>query len=110
MEDVRRNHAPDAAVITTAAQSSADEFKHRQRRYAVMMSLRAVCVVMAALTYHVSLWLALAFVVGGAALPWCAVVLANDRPPKKRVPAPATARPVNTERAIEGTIDRTIDG
>ena len=110
MDGVRRRHAPDAAVITTAAQSSEAEFKHRQRRYAVMMSVRALCVVLAALTYHVSVWLALAFVVGGAALPWCAVVLANDRPPKKRVPATATAAPVNTERAIEGTVERTIDG
>src|SRR5262249_36898823 len=61
-----------------------DEFEHRRKRYAIMMAGRALCVIAAALTYRVSPWLAVAFVLGGAILPWSAVVLANDRPPKKR--------------------------
>src|SRR5215475_15196085 len=49
-----------------------------------MMALRTMCVIGAALVDHVSLWLALAFIVGGAVLPWSAVILANDRPPRNR--------------------------
>ena len=49
-----------------------------------MMAMRAVCVIVAATTYRYSLWLALSFVVGGAILPWSAVIMATDRPPKKR--------------------------
>jgi len=49
-----------------------------------MMAARALCVIVAATTYRYSLWLALAFVIGGAVLPWSAVIMANDRMPKKR--------------------------
>jgi hypothetical protein len=61
-----------------------------------MMALRVVCLIAAALTYSLSLWLALALIAGGAVLPWCAVLIANDGPPRKRRPpvrhAPAAAR------------------
>jgi hypothetical protein len=73
-----------------------------------MMALRAVCVLAAALTYRVSLILALACLLAGAVLPWCAVILANDRPPKKRVAPPG--RVGNEERQLPAPPpDRTID-
>ena len=49
-----------------------------------MMGLRIVCVIAAASVFRASLWLALAFMVGGAVLPWCAVLIANDRPARNR--------------------------
>jgi Protein of unknown function (DUF3099) len=49
-----------------------------------MMGLRIVCVVAAASVFRVSILLALAFMVGGAVLPWCAVLIANDRPARSR--------------------------
>jgi hypothetical protein len=49
-----------------------------------MMGLRIVCVVAAAAVFRSSLWLALVFMVGGAVLPWCAVLIANDRPARNR--------------------------
>jgi len=75
-----------------------------------MMSARALCVIGAALVYQISLWLALAFIVGGAVLPWCAVLIANDRPAKKRTSRaprgsapPAPALPAGEEsKTIEG--------
>lgn len=98
-------------LITTAPESSDDEYDRRRKRYAVMMALRAVCVLGAALTYHLSIVLAMVFVVGGLVLPWCAVLIANDRPPRKRTARPAApgARP---ERALPpgADDDRTVDG
>ena len=49
-----------------------------------MMGLRIVCVIAAAAVFRSSLLLALAFMVGGAVLPWCAVLIANDRPARNR--------------------------
>ena len=106
-----RSHAPEALLITSASESSDDEFDRRRRKYAVMMSIRALCVIAAACTYQLSLWLALAFMVGGAVLPWCAVLIANNGPVKKRVPAPTYRPGMGTERALPAGDDgRTIDG
>ena len=49
-----------------------------------MMGLRIVCVIAAASVFRASILLALAFMVGGAVLPWCAVLIANDRPARNR--------------------------
>ena len=59
------------------------------------MGLRVVCLLAAVAVYQLSLWLAVALVVGGAVLPWCAVLIANDGPPRKRVARP---RPVEPEQ------------
>jgi predicted tellurium resistance membrane protein TerC len=88
-----------------------EEFRRRRRRYAVMMGIRAACVLAATLTYQISIVLALAFVAGGVVLPWCAVVLANDRL-VERHPAPRAGLPGPTSgtRALEpGPSERIID-
>lgn len=61
-----------------------DQHDARRRKYLIMMGLRIVCVVAAAAVFRSSLWLALVFMVGGAVLPWCAVLIANDRPARNR--------------------------
>jgi len=81
---MRRSRSDLATIITSAPESPDDEWDRRRKRYAIMMGLRALCVLGAGLTYRYSFILAMAFVVGGLVLPWCAVLLANDRPPKKR--------------------------
>jgi Flp pilus assembly protein TadB len=107
---MRRPQADQPVLITTAPESNDDEFDRRRKRYAVMMGLRALCVIGAAASYHVSMALAMLFVVAGIVLPWCAVLIANDRPPKKR------ARQVSrggapTELALPaGTDERVVDG
>ena len=40
------------ALITDAPESRDDEFDHRRKRYAIMMALRAVCVIAAAVTKY----------------------------------------------------------
>ena len=107
---MRRSHADHPALITSAPESSDVEFERRRRRYAVMMAARALCVIGAAVSYHLSMVLALAFIGGGIVLPWCAVVIANDGPARKRVErAPYSG--VQVERALPpGKPDRVVDG
>ena len=97
---MRRSRADEPVLITTAPENSDDEFDRRRAKYAIMMTLRAVCVIAAATTYRVSIWLALGFVVGGMILPWCAVIIANDRPAKKRQPHLGYHEDLRTERAL----------
>ena len=107
---MRRTHPEQPVLITTAPESGDLEFDRRRKRYAIMMGLRALCVVGAALTYRVSLILALGFVVAGCVLPWCAVIIANDRPPKKRAERLEHGM-TNDERALpSGSDERVVDG
>jgi Protein of unknown function (DUF3099) len=107
---MRRTRAEEPVLITTAAESSDEQFDRRRKKYAVMMALRAVCVIAAACTYRVSVVLALLFVVGGIVLPWCAVIIANDGPAKKR--ARKVERPgASAQQALPSGADgRTLDG
>jgi Flp pilus assembly protein TadB len=99
-------------LITTAPESGDDEFDRRRTKYAIMMTLRAIAVIAAATTYRISIWLALAFVVAGMILPWCAVIIANDRPAKKRAQRLTSLHELRTERALPPGADdqRTVDG
>ena len=108
---MRRHGSEDPVLITNARPSSDDEYEHRRRKYALMMSIRIVAVIAAALCYRVSIWLSLAFLVAGAVLPWCAVLIANDNPPRaKQLPIGPVTGPA--EKALPPAPDptRTIDG
>lgn len=69
-------------LITTAAPSPAEQLSRRRRKYVVMMACRIPCLVLAGLTAHVW-WLALAFLAISIPLPWAAVLIANDVPPRR---------------------------
>lgn len=98
-------------LITTAPEHGDDEFDRRRTKYAIMMGLRAVCVIAAAMTYRISIALALLFVVGGMILPWCAVIIANDRPAKKKQGALGYHHDLRSERALPpGEDGRVVDG
>ena len=107
---MRRARGDQPLLITSAPENPDAEYEHRRKRYAIMMAGRALAVILAALTYHTSLVLAIIFLVGGAILPWSAVILANDGPPKKRakqgfVPPPhekALPPPPPTDRIVDG--------
>jgi hypothetical protein len=101
----------DPVLITEAEPSLDDQLAARRRKYAIMMSIRAVCLVLAAVFYR-TWWLLAIFIAGGVALPWMAVLIANDRPPKKARkinrygghpdPGRAIAAPPGEGRVIEG--------
>lgn len=87
-----------------------DEYNNRRKKYAIMMALRALCVILAACTYTFSIWLALALVAGGAVLPWCAVVIANDGPVRKRRQRAPHVLPVSDVALPPGSDTRTVEG
>lgn len=85
-------------LITDAAPSQDDQLRRREIRYVTMMLFRAVCLIAAAwLAASPGVPLRLMWViiclVGMVVVPWLAVILANDRPPKKkgRPPMPRSA-------------------
>lgn len=77
-----RKHAGDPILITEAPPSPRAELDYRRRRYAITMGIRVVCLILAA-AFHTIIWLWPIFAVGALALPWIAVVLANDRLPNR---------------------------
>ncbi|MBG0559980.1 DUF3099 domain-containing protein [Actinoplanes aureus] len=75
-------------LITNAARSQDDQLRSRQIRYVTMMSVRAGCLILGAVLISAKvpllpLWLALC-ALGMVLLPWMAVLIANDRPPKSK--------------------------
>lgn len=74
------------AVITRAPLSFEDEQRHRVRRYVLMMSLRFPALIFAAIAYGIwhNPWVSLGIIAFSIPLPWIAVVLANDGPPKPK--------------------------
>ena len=97
----------EPVLITEAEPSLDDQHAARKKRYAITMAVRAVSLVLAAVFYH-TVWLMLIFAVLGTVLPWIAVVMANDRPPKKRERVNRyEARP---DRVLESRPVRIIEG
>lgn len=73
-------------LITDAKVSQEEELRRRERRYVLMMGLRALCLILGAVLVMLKVpllvvWLPLCGL-GMVLLPWLAVILANDRPPK----------------------------
>jgi hypothetical protein len=87
-----RGHRP--VLITDAATSFEDQYAARKRRYAALMGGRLLLFVLAALAYPISTWLAVGLLALSVPLPWMAVLIANDAPPRRiedahRLTAPA---------------------
>ncbi|BBY54271.1 DUF3099 domain-containing protein [Mycobacterium koreense] len=72
-------------LITAAAPSYDEQHRARVRKYLIMMSCRIPAFVLAALAYaqwHNGL-LSMAILAVSIPLPWMAVLIANDRPPRR---------------------------
>ncbi|WP_216205718.1 DUF3099 domain-containing protein [Amycolatopsis aidingensis] len=104
MSEPDKRSAP--VLITEAQPSYDDQYAARKRKYALMMGMRFPCLILAGVFYH-TWWLALAFIVLSIPLPWVAVLIANDRPPRKAEDAHRYQRDA---KAIESTDHRVIDG
>lgn len=81
----RKGGAP-SVLITEAALSLSEQQEARKRRYILTMALRAVCLILATVFYQTPLVMG-AFAILAIVLPWIAVMVANDRPPKKALNA-----------------------
>lgn len=106
---MNRSDSDDAPVlITEAAPSYDDQHAARRKKYAIMMSLRFPCLIAAGFSYHIW-WLALTFIVLSIPLPWVAVLIANDRPPRKSERVNRYRRD-RGERVLENRSHPVIDG
>jgi hypothetical protein len=102
-------------LITRAATAYEEQHRRRVRKYLMLMSFRVPALILAAVAYGV--WhnglISLGIIVLSIPLPWMAVLIANDRPPRRaeeprryqgqrRIPLfPTAERP-----AIEGLAPR----
>ena len=72
-------------LITAAAPSYEVQHRRRVRKYLTIMSFRIPALLLAAFAY--GLWhnglISLAIVAASIPLPWVAVLIANDRPPRR---------------------------
>jgi hypothetical protein len=94
-------------LITEARPSREEEAAARRRRYALTMGFRIVCLVLAAVFYKI-VWLMLILAILGTVLPWVAVIMANDGPPKEKLHLnPFAGR---ADRQLESRPARVIDG
>ena len=107
-------------LITDAARSQGDQIRSREIRYVTMMGLRAACLILGGILISVRppflpVWLCLC-AAGMVLLPWAAVLIANDRPPRSKAERAASAaahapapQPMLTEHSAEEVEDLTID-
>ena len=108
-----RDRKLPTVLITDAPEDQEKELRRREVRYVAMMLIRAACVIGAAILASLrptlwGLWVGLCLV-AMLLLPWFAVILANDRPAKKRRPQ-RPVPPVSAQPALPSTSDdRVID-
>ena len=102
-----------ATLITGAEQSFEEQHRARKRRYTLLMAFRIPALVAAAAVYGV--WgnglVAVLIVAASIPLPWIAVLIANDRPPRRKdEPSRYAARRAGDRPALEAEHHHTIDG
>ncbi|AFM16931.1 Protein of unknown function (DUF3099) [Mycolicibacterium chubuense NBB4] len=72
-------------LITRAAPAYEEQHRQRVRKYLTLMSFRIPALILAAAAYGI--WhnglISLAILVVSIPLPWMAVLIANDRPPRR---------------------------
>ena len=97
--------------ITEAEDSFEAQQKARIRKYTIMMSFRVPALVSAVIIYMTwgTTWLALIIVAVSIPLPWMAVLIANDAPPRRKERLRRYERP-QFDRQLEGHQPPTIEG
>jgi hypothetical protein len=105
-----RSRKTEPVLITDARPSLLDEYAARKRRYVITMGIRALSIVAAAIVYTSThlVWLVLALAVLGTFLPWVAVIMANDGPPKPR--AHVNRYNPRPDRTLENPRAKVIEG
>lgn len=100
----------DPVLITDAQVSYEEELAVRKRRYKWMMGMRIPCMILAVAFYQIP-WLAVTLLIISVPLPWIAVLIANDRLPRK-TETPSRYRPERPqlEQRPYQVIDSSEDG
>lgn len=72
-------------LITAAAPAFEEQHRQRVRKYLTLMAFRIPALILAAVAYNI--WenglISLAIIAVSIPLPWMAVLIANDRPPRR---------------------------
>lgn len=102
------NDEKHPVLITEAAPSLEDQHRARVRRYTIIMAFRIPCLILAAIAYSVfsNALLSILIIAASVPLPWIAVLIANDRPPRRKDEPSRWDRP---RTAIESRPHRAID-
>jgi hypothetical protein len=110
-------------LITRAAPAYEEQHRARVRKYLSIMAFRIPALILAAAAYGI--WhnglVSLAILVASIPLPWIAVLIANDRPPRRaeeprryaarRIPLfPTAERPALEQRQRSAPQPETVDG
>lgn len=99
-----------AVLITEAAPSLDEQHRARVRRYTFIMAFRIPCLVLAAIAYSAfeNPLLSILIIAASVPLPWIAVLIANDRPPRtKDEPSRWDGR--NNQIALESGRHKTLE-
>jgi hypothetical protein len=88
----------EPTVITEAEYSFDQQLSARRKKYVLTMSMRIPLLIAATLLYH-HLWIAIPLLLISVPLPWIAVLIANDRPVRKRAKK-VVPGVINYERAL----------
>ena len=95
-------------LITDAPMSYEQQLAHRKSRYKIMMGMRIPLMIAAAACYQYP-WVAVALLVISIPLPWMAVLIANDRLPKKLVDPHRYRAEPEEHKAIEARPHQVVE-
>ncbi|QDQ97610.1 DUF3099 domain-containing protein [Tomitella fengzijianii] len=97
--------------ITEAQESFEAQQRVRIRKYALLMGFRIPALVIAVIVYSTwnNVWAALIIVAISIPLPWIAVLIANDAPPRRKDKLRRYERPAH-DRQLEPRTHHTIEG
>lgn len=79
-----RDQEPETVLITEAQASFDEQHRARVKKYSILMAFRIPALIGAAIVYSATglWWISLLIVAASIPLPWMAVLIANDRPPR----------------------------
>ncbi|MFC6012607.1 DUF3099 domain-containing protein [Nocardia lasii] len=102
--------AEHAVLITEAAPSLEDQHRARVRRYTFIMAFRIPCLILAAVAYSAfeNPLLSILIIAASVPLPWIAVLIANDRPPRTKQ-EPSRWDGHSSQAAIESGQRKTLE-
>ncbi|WP_037606181.1 DUF3099 domain-containing protein [Streptacidiphilus rugosus] len=88
-----RSHRPPPPRITDASPGLSEDIRHRQRRYALTMGIRTVCVILGIVLWQINRVAAVIAIGAGGVLPYIAVVFANAGHERSAEPLDARLTP-----------------
>lgn len=85
-----KEHTPETFLITEAQTSLEEQHRARVRKYLTLMAFRVPALVIAGILYGITQngFLALGVIILSIPIPWVAVLIANDRPPRAKGEVP----------------------